>query len=324
MKYVLMCGGDYKDRFTKPKQLLEVNGEVLVERTIRLLKENGIDDIAISTNNPMFDYLEFPKLKSKIEYIHDNPERHKKSMYSWLNAYYPIKEPCCYIHGDVYFSEKAIKTIVNTEVKDTMFFCTRDLQDGRKQGINSKGREPLAYKVQNQQLFRQAINDLFKMIDEGKFKKDPISWNVYRQINHLPIDFNGFGSDIFKSKGDYVFIDDYTTDVDNMRDIERIETIIKIMRGEIKMVKVQVIEEFTLGRFNELRNIVRAGKEENGRLFKGDTFECTEEMVEYLTGDNHLKRAFVKVIEVIPEKKIEEKKTTAKKRTTKKSTKKEE
>ena len=38
MKYIIMCGGKY-DEFEKPKQLLEVNGEVIVERTIRLLKE---------------------------------------------------------------------------------------------------------------------------------------------------------------------------------------------------------------------------------------------------------------------------------------------
>lgn len=40
MKYILMCGGNYKDKFETPKQLLKVNGEILVERTIRLLKES--------------------------------------------------------------------------------------------------------------------------------------------------------------------------------------------------------------------------------------------------------------------------------------------
>ena len=57
MKYILMCGGNYP-KFEVPRQLLKVNGEVLIERTIRLLRENGITDIAISTNNKAFDYLE--------------------------------------------------------------------------------------------------------------------------------------------------------------------------------------------------------------------------------------------------------------------------
>lgn len=90
------------------------------------------------------------------------------------------------------------------------------------------------------------------------------------------------------------------------------------------MIKVEVEKEFTLEDFNKLKNIVRADKEEKGRLFPKDTFECDEDMADYLTGNNPVNRAVVKVIEVIAEeeKKKTTKKTTAKK-TTKKSTKKE-
>lgn len=72
------------------------------------------------------------------------------------------------------------------------------------------------------------------------------------------------------------------------------------------MVKCEVIGEFTLQRYDELKNIVRVGKEEKGRLFVRDTFECTEEMAEYLTGNNPLKIAVVKIIEIIPEEVSEE------------------
>ena len=96
------------------------------------------------------------------------------------------------------------------------------------------------------------------------------------------------------------------------------------------MVKVQVIETFTLARFNELKNIKRAGIEEQGKLFVGDVFECEPDMVEYLTKTNKLGKAFVRVIEIIPEKeelknakevKIElpKAKNTAKKKNSKKS-----
>ena len=43
MKYIIMCGGEYK-QWETPKQLSVVKGEVLVERTVRLLKENGIKE----------------------------------------------------------------------------------------------------------------------------------------------------------------------------------------------------------------------------------------------------------------------------------------
>lgn len=70
------------------------------------------------------------------------------------------------------------------------------------------------------------------------------------------------------------------------------------------MIKVEVIEEFCLARFNELKNIERVAKEEKGKLFKGDKFECTKDLADYLLGQNKLNRPVVKVIEVEPEIKL--------------------
>lgn len=67
------------------------------------------------------------------------------------------------------------------------------------------------------------------------------------------------------------------------------------------MIKVEVIENFTLERFNELKNIERVRQDTNNKLNVGDKFECTKELADYLLGDNKLKRPFVKVIEIIPE-----------------------
>ena len=57
-----MCGGEYKD-FETPKQLTIINGERLVDRTIRLLKENGIDKIYVSSNDSRFDSCDAPRLE---------------------------------------------------------------------------------------------------------------------------------------------------------------------------------------------------------------------------------------------------------------------
>ena len=232
MKYIIMCGGVYP-KFEKPKQLLKVNGEVLVERTIRLLKENGIKDIAICTNCEDFNYLGLPILHQENKYVCGDENENKKSEYSWLNAYYPTDEPCCYLHGDVYFSPDAIRTIVNTEVKETMFFCTFDWSDGEKDRRNYKGREPFAYKVQDQNVFRGAIEDLMRMTDQGKFEKGlpPICWQLYRYINKKEIDFQTKDwtkiNNIFQESGDYIVINDYTTDVDKPEDVEVLEEWLK-------------------------------------------------------------------------------------------------
>lgn len=86
------------------------------------------------------------------------------------------------------------------------------------------------------------------------------------------------------------------------------------------MVKVKVIKDFRLGRFNELKNIIRANlnKKEEGHLYVNDIFECTDDMAEYLIKNNTEKKAFITIIEVIPEKKEKtedtEKKTTTRRR----------
>ena len=226
MKYILMAGGEYNE-FETPKQLLKINNETLIERTIRLLKENGITDIAISTNNPAFDYINVEKLRHKNEYVHDIDGK-GQPVGCWLNAYYPTEEPACYLHGDVYFSEEAIKDIINAEVKDTMFLCTCDWTDKRfvKSPKNFKGREPFGYIVNNQKKFRDAINDLLEMIKNGEYDNSikPFSWHLYRYLNGMDLCKNTTKyteiNNIFDEDGDYLVINDSTTDIDSMNDIE--------------------------------------------------------------------------------------------------------
>lgn len=66
------------------------------------------------------------------------------------------------------------------------------------------------------------------------------------------------------------------------------------------MIKVECIKDFTLKDFNKLENIKRRSIANVGHLYVGDTFECNEDMVKYLTGDNKDKEVVVKVIEVEP------------------------
>lgn len=66
------------------------------------------------------------------------------------------------------------------------------------------------------------------------------------------------------------------------------------------MIKVEVIEDFTLQRYDELKNIERAMQDVKGKLFAKDRFECSKELADYLLGNNPLKKAVVKVIEIEP------------------------
>lgn len=68
------------------------------------------------------------------------------------------------------------------------------------------------------------------------------------------------------------------------------------------MIKCEVIEEFTLERFNELKNIKRIKLDVKGKLFVGDTFECNKKLAHYLAGGNDGKKVVVKIMSVKPDK----------------------
>ena len=68
------------------------------------------------------------------------------------------------------------------------------------------------------------------------------------------------------------------------------------------MKRCEVLSYFTLKKFNELRDIVRANENNNtkdGELFVGDTFTCDEKMADYLTGNNDSEIIVVKIVEEV-------------------------
>lgn len=81
------------------------------------------------------------------------------------------------------------------------------------------------------------------------------------------------------------------------------------------MKKLEALQNFTLKRFNELKNVVRGAKHEEGKLYLGDTFECEDELADYLLGNNDKNLCVVKVLK---ETKIKEASYTEKKNTKKK------
>ncbi len=287
-KYIIMCGGDY-NQFETPRQLSVVNGEEIVARTIRLLRKNGVKDISISTNNPIFEKFGVPILKHDNKYIISKDNKVVDGQ--WFNAFYPTNEPACYIFGDVYFSPDAIKKIVETETDDIELFGSKK---PFAKNYCKEHEEPFALKVANQKHLREAIDKTRELDKQHKFWRKPIVWELFTVIKNAPLQTK---RDHYTT--DYVGISDYSVDVDRPEDIEKIENFTK--GGN--MIKVEVIEEFTYGEFDKIKSsLVRKGKDKEGWLYVGDTFECDEPTLKYLTGDNKLNKVVVKLIEVIPEK----------------------
>ena len=212
-KVVIMCGGKYRGYDEHPKHLTPVKGEPNVSRTIRLLKEQDVKDIAISSNNPAFEGLGIPVLKH-----HNSYRQEPDATYGdWLDAFYPTNEPTIYLFGDVVFSPNAIKTILETEVEDIMFFASAP---PFCEQYSKPWAEPFAYKVANQTFFRQAIERTKVYDHRGCFRRQAVSWELWQVIMNTPL------NDIDYTN--YVAINDYTCDIDHPEDVAEIERWINV------------------------------------------------------------------------------------------------
>ena len=209
MKYKILANSNDKT-FDIPRQLIEINGEPLVVRTIRLLKENGVNDIIITASDERFDNLgaiRYEPINSDFDYI-------TRKGYS-LNAF-PFElmnEPVCFIWGDVYFSENAIKTIVETPTDSTLFFCTYN-NDSPK--YIKEHDEPLAYKIVDTDLFNEKINEVKRLKDENVCCREPIVWEVYMVINGIWVNEH-------RMTKNYVAINDESCDIDSVEDVAKLK-----------------------------------------------------------------------------------------------------
>lgn len=191
-----MCGG-WACQCDKPKHLLKYKNEPLVQRTIRLLKQNGVEDIAITTSPNRVDMYN----KFGVEVI---PYEANNKPFVWLDAFYPTEEPVCYIFGDVVFSPEAIRTIVVTKTDEIEFFASAP---PFAKEYPKKYAEPFAFKVVNQTKFQEDIRRTKEFSKFGVFYRRPISWELWQVIKDTQPNKISYDN--------YVVINDYTCDVDS-------------------------------------------------------------------------------------------------------------
>lgn len=207
MKYIIMCGGRYQ-KWETPRHLLKVGDESIIERTIRLLRENGVKKIEISSHHPAFAHFGVPLVWHNNSY---NARGYNDFDGYWCDAFYPTDDEVCYIFGDVIFSPEAIKTIVETETDDIEFFASAP-PFNRK--FIKTSAEPFAVKVVNQTHFKKAIEDCKTFADRGLFNRKPIMWELWQVIKNTPLNVINYHN--------YTVINDYTCDVDDEKDLAEI------------------------------------------------------------------------------------------------------
>ena len=198
--------GNYKGT---PKHLIEIDNEPILYRTVRLLKENNIDDIYIV--GPDDDRY---RVSGSELYI---PKKNKDHVDAdkFLNseALWNTDGRTVVFYGDVYFTSEAMRMIVGHKEKDWILFCRFNASEltGTPWG------ECFAQSFYPKDINRHKSNLL--LIAE-EYKKGEIDrcggWEHYRAMCNAPL-----GRNHHKNYGCSIEINDWTDDFDYPKDFKR-------------------------------------------------------------------------------------------------------
>lgn len=193
-----------------PKHLIKIDGESLLERTSRLLSENGVNNIYIvGPDDNRY------KITNTILYI---PEKNafNRDADKFLNSedLWSIKERTLVLYGDVYFTEKAIKKIVDYSKDDWTLFARfhPSAYTGTKWG------ECFAQSFYPKDIpeHREMLLYIVELNRENIIKRCG-GWEHYRAMNGA----KGKDVGIHKHYGRVITIDDFTDDFDYPHDYDR-------------------------------------------------------------------------------------------------------
>ncbi len=191
MKYIIMADGkgtrwnNYKN---VPKHLIEVNGEVLLARTVRLLHEFDKNaEVIITSHDERYEF------EGSTRY-----EPHSNVLEIDRFTYELIEDNICFLYGDTYYTEDAIAKIVNADTSDVLFF-------GNSKSI-------VAVKVKDSSLFKKHIDNVKKLFLDNKIRNCK-GWQVYQSFQNLEFDKK-------EIRNKFIVVDNETIDYNTPDDYE--------------------------------------------------------------------------------------------------------
>lgn len=192
MKYIIMADGKgtrWNNYHNIPKHLIEIDGETLLARTVRLLRENDARaDIVITSHDPRYEVPGARRYEPQNNHL--EIDRFTEEL---------IADDVCFLYGDTFYSESVIQKIADTPAEKLLFF-------GNERSI-------VAIKVADGALFRQHVDRVRTLFLAGKIEKC-IGWQVYQSFEGLP-----FGEKTIAA--DYILIQDGTEDFNSPADYNR-------------------------------------------------------------------------------------------------------
>lgn len=202
---IILCAGEAKrwdNHLGVPKHFIVVDGETILERQVRLIKQYAPDvDIVIVANDDRY------KIDGTTLYTPElNPENLGSD--NWLSSIpmWSQNHRTYLLFGDIFFTEEAIQRIfVEKPLKEWQVY-------GREHGSDFTGKIweewfCLSFLPANHFLIQKTLRDLIPKFNNGEIKKCG-GWEFYRELKK---------SD---NENHFVVIDDFTEDFDFPKDYD--------------------------------------------------------------------------------------------------------
>lgn len=166
MKYVIMADGDMK-RWNMvcgiPKHMVKIGNETLLERLVRQLHAVESDcQIIITSHNSSY------QVAGAVRYEPQN-NRMEIDRFTWEL----IEDDVCFLYGDTYYTDEAVRIICETKTNEMYFIGTES--------------SIVAVKAHSAQLLRYHITRVKDAFLAGECD-DCRGWQVYQSYTEQPFD----------------------------------------------------------------------------------------------------------------------------------------
>jgi hypothetical protein len=208
MRTIIIAAGEgtrWRNFRDTPKHLVEVEGERLLDRTVRQFLEHG--EVFVAGHDERYKV-------DGAELFHPPRRDAWKEASKFLDTQTIWNQDgrTVVAYGDVWFSDDAVKTIADYESKDWVLFARFGLSE-----ITGGGSECFAQSFWPEHIkeHRTALLQIAKYRSERKLSRCG-GWEHYRQMNGIPLKEHSIGDR-------FVSIDDWTDDFDYPDDLTRWE-----------------------------------------------------------------------------------------------------
>lgn len=215
VRAIILCAGDatrWNNHRGVPKHLVEIEGERILDRAVRLLRSRGIDDVHIVVKAPSPAY-EVSGAKQAVVTV-DYKQNADADKYLSSKSLWNQEGRTLVVLGDVYFTEATMNTIVSFREREWTIFCRPNpskITGGKHGEIFAQSFYPEHLASHEKALHRIADLHKRKVIDRSS------GWEHYRAVVGRP-DSKIRQPHVMSTN--FVEIDDWTEDFDYPEDYE--------------------------------------------------------------------------------------------------------